>query len=415
MHRNDAIAELARPASLARSLARTFDGVRRRSAFVAFRSGGDRSSAFVADDGAGGPGAPRDPMPVGCLAKLLTATLALNLFARRGIASDTRVVDLLDLGAASRAFERVTLRHLLEHTHGLDDSALERAPLRDGFIAADELAARVCAARPLARPGAVYSYGNLGAWLAAAALERCEARRYAVLLAHELLAPLGIPAGSDSNLRADRNVCPSRGIGLSLAAADWLRFLEHAAADPQWRQEGAGGAAAITPLPGWNPLERGIRLGWKSHGHGWFGHQSVWPGAAAFVRMNPARALALVLISRDHAAPVIAARLFGAALPELFDLRMPPSSVSSMGADAQCHVGRYATAMLHAEIMPRGAALELRVHDRARGIRQCAALTPAGGALSFTRPAIESFPYVQLIEAAGAEYLWNGRFVLPRR
>jgi CubicO group peptidase (beta-lactamase class C family) len=414
MSRNDAIAELARPTSLARVLAQAFDGVRRRLAFVAFRNGSERASAFVADDGAGGPDAPRERLPVGCLAKLLTATLACRIFARRGIAPEARVLELLDVGAPYRAFEGMTVRHLLEHTHGLDDSPLDRAPLRDGYLAARELAAQVSAVRPLARPGAIYSYGSVGAWLTAAVLEQCTARRYAVLLTDELLAPLGIAVDGRANARPGGSICPSRGIGLSLAAADWLRFLEHAACDREWCRQGTEGAAAITALPGWNPFESGVRLGWKSHGNGWFGHQSVWPGASAFVRMNPARALALVLISRDHAASVVAARMFGATLPELFDVRMPPQ-VPDIAVDSQRYVGRYASAMLRAEILRRGDALELCVDDRARRSRQSVALSPTGAQIVFARPPlIESFPYVQLVAAGGVQYLWNGRFVLPR-
>jgi len=117
---DDAVAELAQPAGLARALAQAFDGVSRRRACVAFSSGGNWASAFVADGGRGGTNMPREPMPVGCLAKLLTATLAIRMMAELGIGLHTRVTELLDLREARAVLARITLRQLLEHTHGLD-------------------------------------------------------------------------------------------------------------------------------------------------------------------------------------------------------------------------------------------------------------------------------------------------------
>lgn len=419
--RDDAVAELARPAGLAAALARAFDGVQRRHASVAFRSGTASASAFIAEGGRGGPNAPREPTPVGCLAKLLTATLATRLFARHRIGLDTHIVDLLNAGTVRRRLAGVTLRHLLEHTHGLDDSLIERPPSHAGFIDVSELAQRMTSAPPLAPPGALYSYGSAGACLTAAALEACCTRPYAQLLHEELLGPLDIRIGPASTTRHDGlGICPSNGVGLALTVVDWLRFLASATLDcaqtwPRERNERTNGA--ITPLPGWNPLERGIYLGWKYHGHGWFGHQSVWPAASAWVRANPRRAIALALISRDHAVAVIAGRMLGAALPELFDLRMPALLRCGAPFDPERYVGRYGSAAIDVEVVRAGDALELCVHDRARGLRQRSALAPAADHVFFTRPPVpESFPYVQLVAAHGDEfgYLWNGRFVLPR-
>src|SRR5690606_41457828 len=65
----------------------------------------------------------------------------------------------------------LTFRHLLEHTHGLDDSGLPPAPRRaDGRIDVGRLLACL-EGRRIAVPGEVYSYSNAGAVLVAAALE----------------------------------------------------------------------------------------------------------------------------------------------------------------------------------------------------------------------------------------------------
>ena len=81
------------------------------------------------------------------------------------------------------------------------------------------------------------------------------------------------------------------------------------------------------------------------------------------------------------------------------------------------YLGRYGSAAFEVELAQSGAALELRVHDRLRDVRQRAALLPAAGHTFFTRPpVIESFPFIQLVEPHGERfsYLWNGRSVLPR-
>jgi hypothetical protein len=136
-------------------------------------------------------GAPKDARPesaeasnrqlrTGCVTKLLTATLALRACRDGLLALDDDVASVLP---AAEPLESITLRHLLEHRHGLDDSALASVPRRaDGFIAAERLVAALAGPR-LGTPGELYSYSNAGAWLAAAALERASGRRYAALLA----------------------------------------------------------------------------------------------------------------------------------------------------------------------------------------------------------------------------------------
>jgi len=403
-------------------LGRALDGASRRQVFVAARSRGESAFVTASDGGVIEPGVADVPMPVGCLAKLLTATLATRIFAKRQIAIDMQVVDLLDAGTAYPALEGVTLRHLLEHTHGLDDSLIRRAPLRDGLIDASNLLLRTSSERPLAEPGVIYSYGNIGAWLVAAVMERCTRRPYAALLRDELLAPLGMSVDSASATGGYALVCPATGVGLSLSAADWLRFLVHATVESTWpgdrcEQE----STAIRRLPGWNPLEHGVYLGWKYHGHGWFGHQSVWPRSSALVRVNPHRGSAFVLISRDHPASVVAGRMLCAAVPELFDLRVPMLLEHGALTDPQRYVGRFGCAAVLAEISLHGDVLELRVEEGgpvgARGGPRCGALAPAAAHTFFVRPpGIESFPYVQWIVGGlgGAAYLWNGRFVLRR-
>lgn len=407
------VAALAESERLRRELARAFAGVVSGDAFVGYRCGERVAGAWLRDAVCGA--APSDdgdphfaPIRVGCIAKLLTATLARRAFAARSLTLDEPVGHVL----GAKALGGITARHLLDHTHGLDDSRLAAMPRRaDGRVDVDALVRAVCEAPALAPPGAIYSYGSAGAWLVAALLERVDVRSYSAQVREGILAPLGIhePAGFVAP------ICPATGGALALAPADLLRFAARAVHDgpDAWPDdERPGRFGNVTPFPGWCPLERGVHLGWKYHGRGWFGHQSVWRGASVLVRAQPRRALTLVVASREHPAAVVAARVFGAELPELFDLRIPArQSVVPRSA----HVGTFASAAWRVAIRERNGGLELRARTRGERDGRCASLQRAAGGVLFTRPIVDPFPHVELVRLeSGSTYLWNGRFVLRR-
>ena len=413
------IAALAESAFLRKQLADAFAHVRRKHVLVGFFFGGESSHALVSD--VADMQAPF-VMPAGCLAKLFTATLAKDACAAGWFNRADLLADLLATAAKRDALAGVTIRHLLEHTHGLDDSMIDRAPLRlDGFIDTDGLLTQLSAVQRLAAPGELYSYANVGAWLIAALLERCSGQRYEVLLRDRLLAPLNIAA----QRRAD--VCPSLGGTLAVSVVDMLEFLRrHGLGSPeQWPGDGQPGVIdEIVPLPGWNALERGVYLGWKYHGGGWFGHNSTWPGASALVRVQPQRGIALVIASRDQPASLVAAKLFGRLLPELVDLRIPQplSADETRHLDLRRYIGVYRSAARSVSISKFRSGLRLNAHRLDSGGTRVgrsvdATLRAARDNVFFTQPAdTESFPYVQFVapRAHTFQYLWNGRFVLPR-
>ncbi len=265
----------------------------------------------------------------GCITKLFTAALVEKAQRELGLALDQPLTDALGLDAGRLPHAAgVTIRHLLEHTHGLDDSGLPHCPRRaDRFIDVSSLLRRLAPHR-FAPPGALYSYSNAGAWLLAAALERRRGRRYAEMLSLELFAPRGL--GMHVRLPSlvpgsPGRVCPAMGAALALSTRALLSFLRLIAL-PDLRRHAPGPdarSADITPLPGWNPLERGVYGAWKYHGEGWFGHGSAWPGASLMVRVHPRRRVALLIASRDHPAPVLAAKLFARVLPEFRNLAIP--------------------------------------------------------------------------------------------
>ena len=300
---DDPAAGLCETGAMQRLLERQAALARRGHVAAAFMCGSRVATASVDGDNEGAA-------PIGCVAKLLTAALVSAAVARGDLSFDAGVCELLARDVA--ALRGVTVRHLLEHTHGLDDSLLSAPRYRHDFIDADELCSRVAALTRWAPPGAVYSYGNAGAWLVAAVLERVRDRAYAALVRAELLAPLGL----ERACCAAAPPCPAMGAGLSLTAKQLVRFGLHALENDR-----CIAAAPITPLPGWHPLEKGICLGWKSAGAGWFGHQSSWPGASIYLRVHPQRKLALAVVAREQPAAIVALSVFSRHFAELFERR----------------------------------------------------------------------------------------------
>lgn len=395
---NADVAELADPAVLSRLLAQRGLAVQRGRVAVTFACGTRIATASSGD----APAAASSPL--GCLAKLFTATLVRRAAERGRLALDGEVAPLL--GGNFAALRGVTVRQLLEHTHGLDDSLLGAPRCERGFIDRGELLTRVAALERFAVPGAVYSYGHLGAWLAAAALERVRGRPFGALVRDGLLEPLAIDGVWSA--AGPARLCAATGAGLALTAEELARFGLQALA----KGESLAGEP-IMPLPGWHPLERGVCLGWKYAGAGWFGHQSAWPGASSYLRVQPERGLALAVVASAQAASLIAVGVFGARLAELFESQVrppgegPASDVSGAYEQAARVIAIAAT--------PRGLqaeAWERDEHGVRRGVPARAALIPARGVL-FARPAREHLPFVEPVPGGnGARCLWNGRCVL---
>lgn len=388
------VAELGEAGALERLLERYAAAVRPGPVAVAFAAGGAMVAAGVHE-------AAKRRVPVGCIAKLLTASLVTAAAQRGAFALEGEVLELLD--ATTEALRGVTVRHLLEHTHGLDDSMLASPRCASaGFIDTAELLQRVGALTRWASPGAVYSYGNLGAWLLAALLERVLCRTYAELV-RELLASSCLQA-----VAANATPCPARGIGLEMTAEDLARFGRQPLTTECI-------AAPIVPLPGWHPLEVGICLGWKAAGGGWFGHQSVWPGASIYLRVQPARKLALVVVARERAAALVALGVFGEHFPELFEgrARLPT------GAHAPLRPGVYAQAARAVCVTSttaglRAEAWEREAHGAQRRTRASAVLLSTG-AVVFAQPANELMPYLEVVAGSpNSAWVWNGRTVLRR-
>lgn len=155
-------------------------------------------AAGLRDAPSGKPMTPQTRVNIGSVTKTLIATGALQLVTRGKLDLDAPVEPYLSglrFENPWRDTHPVTLRHLLDHTAGLDDTRLwqmfslkakPETPLREAFTRDPT----VLAVRN--RPGERFSYSNMGYTLAAMAIESATGERYETWLDRELLAPLGM-------------------------------------------------------------------------------------------------------------------------------------------------------------------------------------------------------------------------------
>ncbi len=368
-----------------------------------------------------GDAVPGPWMRAGCIAKLFTAELISLLQRSDRLALDDDITQWLQQRWASAVapLGGITIRNLMEHTHGLDDSRIERAPRSaNGRIDVGQLCAQLASAPRLAPPGAAYSYGSAGPWLLAALLESAHEARFAEVLYGKILEPRGL-ADRRGGTGRGASVCPSTGGNLVVSMPALLSFLIDAAET----HGSAGVDAGMVHLPGWSAQEYGIRRGWKDYGSGWIGHNSALPAAAGMVRVLPQERLAIALTCSGAALANVFARVFGAIAPELAALRLPRplASAERERLPLETFVGRYGNSAMcvHVARQERGG-LQLAVRRRGDDLEQepflTLALHPAHDNVFFTTPIhAQLFPFVQFVMATeqGRRFIWNGRTLWP--
>jgi hypothetical protein len=385
----------------------------------------------IGDDGAATSFVASEHVRVGCIAKLFTIALAARAAAAGHFELDTAVVDVLEAcGISGRAsLDGVTVAHLVNHTHGLDQVMTRSPPLlASGFIDIGALCESFESVPRLARPGQLYSYGDTGTRLLAAILERTLGKPYASMLHTELFEPLNMSDSIATLAELQRRgsvVCPAGGAELRVALADMLTFLHHQCRNPIFDRPWAAADTHLCPLPGWAPLEIGVYCGWKYYGLGWFGHHSAFAGLSVLIRLQPEARFGIVVASSFQPAITVAARLFGRSLPELANPKMP----SPLGANTcrnlspQRFIGRYRSAETLIRVgITRQERLEFSAFKCADGEGPAkpwisASLVPAKNDVFLLEPMhLQAFPIVQFVTPEGGmfQHLWNGRRVWKR-
>jgi CubicO group peptidase (beta-lactamase class C family) len=157
----------------------------------------DVGAAGVSNARTGAAMTPDSQVHVGSIAKTLIATGVLQLASHGRVDLDAPVSRYLPSLPLDNPWpgDPVRVRHLLDHTAGLDDMRLwqlftTRATPDTPLRAAFSRDPTVLAVR--SRPGSRFSYSNMGYTLAAMVIEAVTHERYERWLDRELLRPLGM-------------------------------------------------------------------------------------------------------------------------------------------------------------------------------------------------------------------------------
>lgn len=139
---------------------------------------------------------------IGSVTKTLIATGVFRLVTEGRLRLDTAVASLLPGIALSNPWEEshpLLLRHLLDHTSGLDDARLWQVfslEARPDMPLSASLGRDPSLLRVRSRPGTRLSYSNMGYTLLGMVIEAVAGERYEVYLDAHLLRPLGMRSSS---------------------------------------------------------------------------------------------------------------------------------------------------------------------------------------------------------------------------
>jgi CubicO group peptidase (beta-lactamase class C family) len=166
----------------------------------------------------------------GSISKVFTATAVMQLVEQGKLDLDRDVNDYLDFPIPKTFPEPVTLRRILTHTAGFEEtlknlfvpSADKMPPLRDYLIAA--MPARIFP------PGKVPSYSNYGLTLAGYIVERVSGEPFAKYIGAHILTPLGMDHSTFAQPLPE-NLEPKISRGY-LAAEQGPRMFEFVSASP---------------------------------------------------------------------------------------------------------------------------------------------------------------------------------------
>jgi CubicO group peptidase (beta-lactamase class C family) len=250
-------------------------------------------------------------LDLGCVSKLLAVTAFCSVFGCSRASLDATVGTLLGIDSGSW-IAAITVKQLLNHTHGLDDPGAWLLPtLRDGRIDVSALL-RDVAPQPLSRPGELHSYSPMGYWLLAAILERKTGESFLEVVRTAL--PGVLPEHREGHF-----LCPAYGRGVSANTAQVLVQLIRATAHSNAANLPLVhlGADLVERHRGWAPAEIGIANGWKAYRNGWFGHKSILPGKAPIeLRVSPSYGIGFLVSSTGTSIWKVIRKVFSESLIE---------------------------------------------------------------------------------------------------
>ncbi|MFD8970401.1 serine hydrolase domain-containing protein [Streptomyces sp. NPDC059568] len=335
---------------------------------------------------AGWAATPDSVWQIGSITKVWTATVIMQLVDEGHFTLETPVKEIitdLTLGDPDVA-EKLTVRHLLTHTSGIDGDIMTDTGRGD-----DALAKYVAALDTVQQNhplGATWSYCNSGYIMLGRIIEVVTGRTWDAAIKEKLFTPLGLAtattlpeeaivfahsvghfAGGENPVPAStwaipRSSGPAGGINASTAevlAFARMHMLGGVAADGT-RVLSAESTAAMAALQTDCPEK--ILLG-DSWGLGWMralwdgrrvlGHDGNVVGQCAFLRIVPEAGVAVSLNTNIASAPDLYLDVFEEVLAEVAGVRMPArfNPSGDVEVDMTPYVGRYGRTSVAHEVL----------------------------------------------------------------
>ncbi|MFD5828953.1 serine hydrolase domain-containing protein [Lentzea sp. NPDC060358] len=254
---------------------------------------------------------------IGSITKVWTATL-VHFLVRDGLLDLDEPVATHLPGLAPD----ITARHLLTHTSGLDANHFTDTRT------IEECAAAIAAARRPFAAGVVFSYSNSGYTVLGRLVEVLRGKPFHDVLRAELVTPLRLETvatdaceailhraavGHTDGVPTTRwavsySTAPS-GSHLAMSARDLMAFVRL-----QLRDHAALREPQLGSVPDFGGGIRDWGLGWMLYDGGIAGHTGVSRGQKAFLRLDPANAKAVAMLTNSTNAEPLAHEVFSATL-----------------------------------------------------------------------------------------------------
>lgn len=315
---------------------------------------------------------------IGSITKLFTGTLVMQQVEDGTLELDAPLRTVLpefrlaDMGAA----DRITMRHLLNHTSGIPGDVFTDTGRGDDCL--ERYVERCAELTPCHPVGATMSYSNSGFSVAGRVLEKVTGKVWDTLLTERLTGPLGLThtvtlaeeailfraavghEGDDRPRPVTQWALP-RSIGpagtICSTAAELLAFarmhLDGGLTADGTRALAPESAAAMrdarVEIPdGWSGRRYGLAwCRWPWDGREVIGHDGETLGQNAFLRIVPDRRVAVALLLNGGDPNACYAELYTDLMAELADLTVPLLTVPAPPADVDITplVGTYRTPM----------------------------------------------------------------------
>jgi CubicO group peptidase (beta-lactamase class C family) len=329
---------------------------------------------------------------IGSMSKVWTATLAMQLVDEGKLDLDAPVAEVLpELRLADpEVAKTVTMRHLLNHTSGIDGDVFTDTGRGDDCV--EKYVALLSEQKQNHPLGVTWSYCNAGFVLAGRVIEKLTGLTWDAALKQKIYAPLGLKhtvtlaeeallfrtAAGHVDVTKDPVLAPAWQLPRSLGPAglicstpaDVLAFarmhLTGGLAADGTRVLSAESARAMTELQADLPNKYSlgdswgigwIRFGWD--GQRLVGHDGNTIGQSAFLRVlpdpgNPGAGLAVTLLTNGGHARDMYYELYREIFAELAGVEMPAAiepPADPVAADITPHLGRYERAGVLIEVL----------------------------------------------------------------